>query len=1058
MLLIAGGAGALRPLVALLPSLPSGEGLAVVVALTSGGRSPTRLMRLLAAHVPLPVRLARSATPLAPNQLLLLPPGCDAVVETHGVRVHAAATAALSLDRLLSSLAVAWSGRGVAVLLSGRGVDGAFGLRRLRAAGGLTLAQMPASARWPALPQAAIRLGAVDRVLEPAALAAALAGLEGSLALGRIAAQLQRHTGLDVSGYKPSSLGRQLRRRMAIRHCREALAYERLLADDPEEASALVGSLMVGVTRFFRDPPVFDALQRELERYGRQRSAADPLRVWVPGCASGEEVYTLAMVISAALGHPQDLPARLRLFATDLDERALAVVRSATYPIDAAELIPLELRQRFTCITGDQLQISRELRSCVVVARHNLLEDPPLPALDLVSCRNTLIYFSAPRQEQVLNVFRFALVPGGLLLLGLSDSLGGRLQQGFAAISRVPRLHQRRPDGRNRRQPLAPLRPRSGPPPLPPIPSKPGVAALAELPAGLPEALLRAVCGPSLLLDERHELLGVVGDVDAFCRLPEGGATLAARAVLRPELQAPAQALLLLVRADAAALRSQPLSLADGAAVCLEVRPLQLAERTLLLLSFLDAASTSAARPVAAAPTDPLALLPAQAAPSLQEAISRLEQELIASQEHQRRSLEALEQANEELEASSEELQASSEELQSANEELEASNEELQAANDELQALNQQLRSHSQMLESLNHELEHIQRSLSQGMVIVDHQLRVRRFSPLAVRVFGLVADDIGKPLLGVPTALPLTNLREALQEVVSGSSLRRTMESANGDSCFQVQIVPYQQYTGETTGAILTLTDISEEAGLRRAAEAALGDFLTVVDNLELVVWKRDLVMGQLLYVSRRIEALSGWSAAELLAAPGLLDGGVDPDDRERLAELRASSPEGWVVEYGFTDRHGRPLLLREQARRVEADGVPCLLGTLTDLTPQRRLEQHLRDQEDLLEALVEAAGWGVLLLDEELRLQRVNGALARLLAVDPAMLVGVPLGLLLCPGQEAELAAALSRLRTEALARLSLRLAFRNRDGSDRELDAELRPLGTSLSLAGALLLVAL
>ncbi|MEB3265080.1 MAG: CheR family methyltransferase [Cyanobacteriota bacterium] len=1044
LLLVIGGAGGLRALLDLLPGLPSDGGLAVVVALVGCGRRPARLVRLLTPLASLPLRLAEPLSPLVPNRVLLVPPGCEAEVNDSHLLLcpPGGGPAAPSLNRLLGSMAKAWGRRGVAVLLSGRGVDGALGLLRVRAAGGVTLVQTPASARRPALPQAAIRLGGAQRVLEPAALAPALAGLEGSLALGRIVTQLGRYTGLDVSGYKPSTLGRQVRRRMAIRHCRDGSAYERLLADDSGEARALAASLMVSVTRFFRDPAVFEGLQQELEAYGRLRPPGDPLRVWVPGCATGEEAYSLAMVISAALGHPADLEAHLRLFATDLDERALAVVRSASYPATAAEAIPPELRQRFTTCQGEQMLISRQLRSCVVVARHNLLEDPPLPTLDLVSCRNTLIYFTAPRQERVLDLFRFALVPGGLLLLGLSDSLGGRLQQGFTAISGVPRLHQRRPDRRDRRLVSAVGRSRPEPAPRQPALPRPGPMALAGLPAELPEGLLRAVCGPSLLLDERHELLGVVGDVQAYCRLPEGGATLAVRAVLRPELQAPARALLLLVQADGRPMRSPPLDTGAGA-VCLEARPLHLAERPLLLLSFVE---------VTALP----ALLPAQATPDLEQAIRRLEQELIASQDHQRRSLEALEQANEELEASSEELQASSEELQSSNEELEASNEELQAANDELQAVNQQLQSHSQALEHLNHELEHIQRSLSQGMVIVDHQLRVTRFSPLAVRVFGLVADDIGQPLLAVPTAMPLPHLREALQDVVSGLVARRSLETGNGDLTFLVQMVPYQEPAGGPAGAILTLTDISEEAGLRRAAEATLTDFLTVADSLEPVVWKRDLVTGALLYVSRRIEAISGWSTEELQANPGLLDGAVAPEDRPWLAELRASQPEGWVAEYGFTGRHGQRLVLREQARRVEAGGVPCLLGTLTDLTPQRQLEQQLADQHDVLEALMEAHGWGVLLMNRELRLQRVNGSLARLLAVDPAMLVGVPMALLLRAGEEAPLAAGLARLAAEGLTSQPLSLVFRRRDGSDLTVQAELRPLGTPPDLVGALLLV--
>ncbi|MEB3351790.1 MAG: chemotaxis protein CheB, partial [Cyanobacteriota bacterium] len=867
----AGGLEALRTLVqGLRPDLP----LAVVVAQHLAPDHPSRLAALLQPLCPLPVAEAADGEVLQPGRLLVVPPGHDAVVTTRQLRLVpplAPRGSVPSLDRLLASLAEGWGERAVAVLLSGHGSDGAQGLRQVRAAGGLTLAQTPASAACPALPAAAIRQGGAELVLEPAAIAAAIqacaaaqrpqaSGVQPEPSPAMVSALVLQHTGLDVSGYKSSTLRRQVARRQALSSCSCGADYEALLAASPEEARILASNLMVSVTRFFRDPEVFEGLAEQL----RARLAGCQerrLRVWVPGCATGEEAYTLAMVISAALDHPADLSQHLRLFATDIDDTGLAITRAGLYPATAAETIPPELGERFTTVVDQQLQMHKSLRACLVVARHNLLVDPPFPGLDLVSCRNTLIYFTAPLQAQVVDRFRFALLPGGLLLLGLSESLGTRME-GFTAVQGVPRLYTHLAESRDAGRPPATLR-RGGAPLLSPwrpapLPAPPGDAAPA-LPAALGGAVLAAVCGPALLLDDSQELLTVIGDGGRYCRLPEGRPSLTGVALLRPELQVAARALLLLVRTDGAPVLSEPLQLDGEGVVQLEARPLAVADRRFSLLRFLSQPPPGALE----AETEP-AVRPHD--PAFSRAVAHLEQQLLASQEHLRRSLEELEQANEELEASSEELQASSEELQSSNEELEASNEELQATNDELVSLNQQLRSRSEELEQLNNELENIQRSLSQGMVIVDARLRVTRFSPLAVRLFGLVDDDIGRPLLAAPTTMPLPELGDALREVVDGIAARRNLEADNGEIAYLVQVLPYQELGGRQRGAILTLTDVSEPVGLRRVAENALHDFTTITDGLEQVVWKRDAATGRLLYISQPVQDLTGWSARELV------------------------------------------------------------------------------------------------------------------------------------------------------------------------------------------------
>jgi two-component system CheB/CheR fusion protein len=310
-----------------------------------------------------------------------------------------------------------------------------------------------------------------------------------------------------------------------------------------------------------------------------------------------------------------------------------------------------------------------------------------------------------------------------------------------------------------------------------------------------------------------------------------------------------------------------------------------------------------------------------------------LERELLASQDTLRRSILDLEQANQELEASSEELQASSEELQSSNEELEASNEELQAANDELAALNQQLRTRGDELERLNTDMENIQLSLNQGMVIVDDQLRITRFSPLAVRVFALLQSDLGQPLVGLPTTVPIPRLRESLLEVIRGES-RISLEASSEDASYLVQLMPYRNGDSTILGGIVTLTDVSEMVALRHAAEASLQEFTSLADALDQVVWKRDHTLNRFLYLSRRIEALTGWKVAELCADTRLFDDAIHSDDRGRVDAARRAGEAGWTVTYRINCPGPGQRSFCEVARTLDETNHHYVVGTLTDVT----------------------------------------------------------------------------------------------------------------------------
>ena len=1059
---IGASAGGLEALKVLLGQLKIQGLMTYVVAQHLAPDHPSLIVELLQRVTPLQVVTAVDGDLLRPGVVAVAPSNRDVAVRGDRLVVSDPPPRfgpSPSIDRLFESIAREWRQQGVAVVLSGTGSDGARGVAQVRAAGGLTFAQLPETARFDAMPRAAISLGGATNILETGAIGLKLNSVAEntpnldsaggqemqSQTISAVLGHLKKGTGVDFSQYKESTLRRQLQRRMAIRQVADLDAYVRLLRDDAEEAPALLHNLLVNVTAFFRDPEAFDVLAQLLKDYGAPLAPQAKIRVWVPGCATGKEVYTLAMVISQVLGHPAVLADRLKIFGTDLDEEALAVARRGVFPLSEAQAIPADLRSRFLDEEADQFTIKDQLRDCVVFARHNVSEDPPFPRLDLISCRNTLIYFTPPLQERVISLFRFGLLPGGLLFLGESESLGHG-HQGFAVANATHRIYRR--SGEMARRTVAPLGTNgsrgSG--------ARPSLArnvvqrdSVPEQHMILLEALSRSFCGDCLVLDDSHNLVQVIGDVTPYCVMPEGWISANASLFLRAELRDEARALLLLVRADEVPVLSPSIRLSgEEGSLRLEVRPLRVGARQFCVITFLRVADTN---PDTGTDIDAPVLPRAGSGARLVDSsfasqILRLEEQLLASQDSLRRSMVELEEANEELEASSEELQASSEELQSSNEELEASNEELQATNEELGTLNQQLRSRSDELQLLNNDLVNIQSSLSQGMVIVDLKMCITRFTPLAVRVFALVDSDIGQPLLSVPTTLKLNGLRQAIVEVLAGVP-RRNIEASSEEVAYLLQVMPYLDRDKRPMGAIITLTDLGELVALRRTAEAALADFTRLTDSLEQAVWKRNGNFDRLLYVSAPIQMLTGWTPAELRSQPSLLEEAIDSADRPRVAASRNTNGTGWSVSYRLSTRDGRRIQVVETASVIKDEHEHCVVGTLTDVTETTAIAEQAANLSTIFASVFDSQCFDVVVLDDSLKVVMANQRLCARLVQDIGSLVGLPFQLFLTPEAGAALLELARRPATgvEQTESRDLQLAMR------AEIAGLCRPLGAAV-----------
>lgn len=924
---IGSSAGGLSALQALVGGLSTDSGAAFLVAQHLSPRQPSRITELLRIGSTLPVATATDGEPLTANVVLVAPPNRDIVVAGDVVRVvepGATPGPKPNVDRLFQSIADEWGSKGVGVVLSGSGSDGAHGLRAIRAADGLTVAQDPREAGFDSMPSAAVALDAVDLVCDAASIGRRLAqvatsraslvdrspGVPESKALGSITSELRQATNIDFSGFKESTLLRQVHRRMTLLQLETLDEYRGVLHSSGTEAEALRACLLVTVTSFFRDPEAFAALKERLEKYIRDRVADTPIRVWIPGCATGEEVYSIAMILGELLPADVPLDQQLRIFATDLDEAALALARRGRYPASVADHIPTRLQGRFSSVTRDGLEIIPALRDCLVFAQHNLGADPPFPQLDLISCRNTLMYFVPELQERVLHSFRYSLIPGGLLFLGRSetvspesDSLSVVDQQSSIFTRTATMKDYLSPAGtRSTWRPprsagvTAPIRPRS--------------TAADDTMSAEHTALLEGILGelgpPGLVLDADHHLVHVIGDVGRYCQLPGGRLTSQAGSFLRPSLQAEARAVLLLARAGRAASGRVVQVEGSNTNVRLEARPIELGQRLLILLLF---------HPVEASQQ------PGEVQVERDEAIDselkRLERELLASQESLRATVSDLEASNEELQASSEELAAATEELQSSYEELETSNEELQATNDQLGSVNRELRDRGVALEFANADLERVQASLNQGMVQLDVELKVTRFTPLAVRVFALVDADIGEPLSSIRTTMPVEGLDDALRNVAIGGS-RRTLEVHGSGVVYLLQILRHTDPTGRPTGVLITMTDVTDMNELRRKAELALEDLTLVIESVGAVFWRRNGRTGELGYLAGHVDLLTGYLADDLINRPTLLDSIVHREDLPRVVTARDDEQDQWSVGYRIKRRDGSLVAVTEIGRRI--------------------------------------------------------------------------------------------------------------------------------------------
>lgn len=858
---IGASAGGLEALTALISHLPDDLGASYVIVQHMSPNHRSMLVQLLARETSMQVNEAEAGTSPLPNQIYVTPPNRNISV-LDGVFMLAEPAAEVmpkpSINTFLVTLAEDRGEDAIAVILSGTGSDGAVGVRAVKAAGGIVFAQDPVSAKYSGMPQAAMDTACVDWVMNPEQIAEEIVIIcraQGSVSLPNNEAgvpstlrtllqRVLRHAKVDFSGYKESTVWRRILRRMVSNRVHTLEDYLQLTEKNPEELNQLSKEILISVTSFFRDARAFEALREPLAALLEKKLAGEEVRVWVAGCATGEEAYSIAILLRELLG-ARIADFRVQIFATDIDMNAMAQARRGIYPASALDEMDKTLVERYFLRREEHYEVCKFIRDLVVFARQDLVQDPPFLRLDLLTCRNVLIYFQNTLQDQVLATFYYALRPEGLLFLGKSETAHQREGQ-FDSISRDGKIYRRREgDARLPTQMLASSNMVSREPRLPPVRSR--GQTQDDL---LMRAVVESSLPPSVVITSQMDVRHVFGDVSSFLNIRSGRPDFNLLSLVPPDWRIETQTLVYqaIQRQQAITGRLR----GDSHCRC-AVRPLGVK-----LNSGEDAYLVS----FETVPQD--ALDHALAGETREGNAQSLEEELIATREHLQTVIEELETSNEETQALNEELQASNEELQASNEELQASNEELQSTNEELTTVNEELQIKTAELAEANTDLENIQNSIGFLILVVNDQLRLVRYNLTAAQWLNLGQGAIGDSLraLSGPAAFPglVAMTEQVLRE-------RRCLEKAisHEGRHYMLRIMPRVMSTRESSGAVITLSEESALVDAQHRLLASEQRLRAVMSHSVTAVAVKDLA-GRYEYVNPRFCALFGVDAESLL------------------------------------------------------------------------------------------------------------------------------------------------------------------------------------------------
>jgi two-component system CheB/CheR fusion protein len=990
---IGASAGGFEAFKQMLAALPADTGMAFVFIQHLEARHESMLAKLLSSATTIPTTEVKSNTIVEPNHLYVIAPNTDLRLEKgvlHVVRRKGPRERHLPVDDFFQSLARDQGSRAIGIVLSGTASDGTFGLRSIRAEGGITFAQDPETAKFDGMPASAIMADCVDFILSPERIAKKLAEiarqpyvvstpLQPNLEIAegrdeewlRLFRLLKAASGVDFTFYKKSTIRRRVARRMALHRCEKLGAYLKMLESDREETRALQEDLLIHVTNFFREPAVFSAFQsRILPKILKEKQPGEPVRIWVAGSSTGEEVYSLAICFFETLAkHGSGNP--LQLFGTDVSESAIEKARSGIYPAGSmTEVSPARLQRFFTRIDGSY-QINPSVRDVCVFARHDLTKDPPFSRLDVVSCRNVLIYLEPVLQKRVLASFHYALKDDAFLMLGKSETLGSYSDM-FSIVDNKNKFFVRRPSAAVSYE----FSPAFHEKLSPGTKQQKDKSPVFDLEREADRYVWERYAHAGLVVDDELHILQFRGDTSRYLRPMPGKATFQLLRMLREEFIVEVRSAILKARKTGTAVR-HAVRLNSGRTprdVQIEVLPLRgpLKAEKFFLILFEESARDEEERHPA----------PRKEKGGNRDGI-KLQNELARTREYLQSIIQEQESTNEELKTANEEALSSMEELQSSNEELETAKEELQSTNEELTTLNEQLQIRNADLARTTDDLTNLLSSVNIPIVMLSADRRIRRFTPAAEKLLHFLPSDAGRALRSLRFGFDLPDLESQLAIVMAeGAEFAREVKAENG-RWYSVRLFPFRTADHGIDGVLMAFVDIDELRHSQDAVKTEIDLTTAILDaatDLMVMVRDRD---GRIVRFNRTCQALTGYSEEDVVGRHTwefLVPRDSVTEARVAFAKALDGTPNR--IELPWLTKDGQRLIISwsntvtTTTTTTTTDVVEYVLDAGIDVTARREAVERAQEKDATVQALLESATQAIFAVDKQGRIVLANVA----------------------------------------------------------------------------------
>jgi two-component system, chemotaxis family, CheB/CheR fusion protein len=987
---VAASAGGLEAFTQLLDRLPVDTGMAFVLIQHLSPDHKSLLTEILARVTQMVVREGKSGLVVEPNHVYIIPPNVKMVLERGVLQLTPREKIFgkyMPGDAFFVSLAADRGSKSIAVVLSGGDGDGSLGVTAIKAAGGVTFAQCEGTAKFDSMPNTAVATGNVDFILPPEQIAAELVKLsrnpmwtspqplistDGLVsapdALATIFSLLKSTTGVDFSHYKPKTLDRRIQRRMLLCKLEQLTDYAAYLQAHPAEVKALSEEILIHVTNFFRDPQAFELLKTKVfETITEHKSVEVPIRIWVAGCSTGEEVYSIAICLLEFLADRATQPP-IQIFATDISELSIDKARTGIYTENQMADVSPERRRRFFYPIDGGYHISKAVRELCVFARQDLSSDPPFSNVDLISCRNVLIYLDDALQQRIMPIFHYSLNAIGFLLLGTSESTGKSANL-FAVVEKKHRIYQKNPTATQSTFSFTPSNYRT----IDVVNNLSDRQSIPAVPPGfdLQEKVDRLIADRytpiGVVVDDKMQVLQLQGEIDRYLKLVAGAANLNLFNLIKSNLLVELRAAIDRAKQHNLPVTKNGLHLEEhdrSSSFNLQVIPFNIptAQERRFLILFEDALISKAINHQQLELTIPLEDLEQENARLRQETIAAI-QERTATQEYLRAVIQEQEYSNQDLKVANEEILSSNEELQSTNEELETAKEEIQATNEELNTINEEFHRRNAELAIVNNDLTNLLATINIPILMLTNDLRIRRFTPMAQRLFNFIATDTGRPLSDLRTNLNIPDLNPLILEVLETLTVKELEVQTQTGYWYTLRIRPYRTTENRIDGVVLVLLDID---ALKRSAttlETARNYAEAIVETVRvpLLVIEADLrvntanrsfcetfQVSQLETARTKIFELGNgqWNI------PGL---------RSILEDIFANNTilTNFEVEHLF-EKIGQKTMLLNALKIIAIGDTPRVLLSIEDITDRRQFEaerSHLLAQEQLSRQAAETA-----------------------------------------------------------------------------------------------------